>query len=141
MSLHFTTVCCMFLSPLLLSYDTPERSFCSRSVIVVSCPCDAYGSLSVMMISSFCLDSLLLAVAPYCCISPLFMCLLRKECLSFFMHPFVYISVPPYLVIIIILLIKFIKCINWMIAKNQIKFIIIHLTDLERNAFILCYTI
>lgn len=98
-----------FLCLLLLSYDIPEHSFCSRSVIVVSCPCDAYGSLSVMMISSFCLDSLLLAVAPYCCLSPLFMCLPRNECLSFFIHPFIsYVSVyttlylfPLYLVIIL----------------------------------------
>jgi len=61
-----------------------NHSISSRSVIVVSCSCDAYVLLSVMMMSSFCLDSPLLAVVPYCWLSPLFMYLLMNACHSSF---------------------------------------------------------
>ena len=95
-----------------------NHSISSRSVIVVSCSCDAYVLLSVMMMSSFCLDSPLLAVVPYCWLSPLFMYLLMNAChSSFFILRFPFISYvvvytilylfPLYVLIIILPILMF----------------------------------
>jgi hypothetical protein len=72
--------CCMIPMPVVIIAYSRTIPFPLALLLL----CDAYVLLSVMMMSSLCLDSPLLAVVPYCCLSPLFMYLLMNACRSSF---------------------------------------------------------
>jgi hypothetical protein len=79
--------------------------------------CYCYVLLSVMMMSSLYLHSSLLAVVPYCCLSPLFMYLLMNACHSsifilrspFISYVFVYTTLYLFLQHVIIIIYTYVK--------------------------------